>query len=519
LNKVHLELQQITAQRQQMAQELQESNERFLSLLTALPDIIFIFDEEGRYIEILTSENDLLYADLQELKGQLIHEVLPKESADLFFLTIQKTLETGKNQILEYQLEVPAGQIWFEGRTAPMKQRFNNKEAVVWIAKNISERKNLEVQLQQSQKIEALGTLAGGIAHDFNNILAIILTNTEILLMDLPPDFKGKQKLKNIEQVGERATNLIKQILTFSRMETTWLKPINISSVIQETLRLVRATIPVNIEIHQNFKENYSNILADVTQIQQIIVNLCTNAYHAIGDASGVIEVSLKEIKEDKLLKIMVSDTGCGIPQEDIDKIFDPFFTTKGVGKGTGLGLSVVHGIVENHQGKIKVESELGKGSTISLYFPTVETESSEAIVLEPILNKGTDGTRMRHILLVEDETEIAELYQDFLERLGYDVTLCSNGSDALTLFKEDPNQFDLVLTDQAMPHMTGKQLAKELFLIRPDMPVILTTGYSDALTEEEAKELGIRKYLMKPIKLKTLQQAIEEYLEKGTLS
>lgn len=263
--------------------------------------------------------------------------------------------------------------------------------------------------------------------------------------------------------------------------------------------------------------------MADATQIYQIMLNLCTNAYHAMEDTGGVLEVTLKEwigpppaleMKAENYLELSVKDNGCGISKEDQERIFDPFFTTKEVGKGTGLGLAVVFGIIEKHQGKITVDSKIDKGTTISIFFPTIANEVSKETNKESVIaKKGEADSPVRLILIVEDEPTVSRVYKRFLEKRGYVVTVCSDGYDALALFKKNPNQFDLVLTDQAMPNMTGKQLTKELLAIRPDLPVLLSTGYSDVITEEEARELGIRKYLMKPVKLENLKQEIDECL------
>ncbi len=387
----------------------------------------------------------------------------------------------------------------------------------------INDLKSTQAQLVQSQKMEALGTLAGGIAHDFNNILVSILGNAELGLMELSQDRQERAYFENILESGERAANLVRQIVTFSRMEAIRLKSVNLASIIPEALKIARATIPTNIEIRQDVLEVCPNIMADATQIYQIMLNLCTNAYHAMEDTGGVLEVTLKEwigpppaleMKAENYLELSVKDNGCGISKEDQERIFDPFFTTKEVGKGTGLGLAVVFGIVEKHQGKITVDSKIDKGTTISIFFPTTANEVSKETNKESVIaRKGEADSPVRLILIVEDEPMVSRVYKRFLEKMGYVVTVCSDGYDALALFKKNPNQFDLVLTDQAMPNMTGKQLTKELLAIRPDLPVLLSTGYSDVITEEEAQELGIRKYLMKPVKLENLKQEIDECL------
>ncbi len=406
-----------------------------------------------------------------------------------------------------------------------------NPSGLMSTSTDITERKQLEVQLQRSSKMEGLGNLAGGIAHEFNNIMGAILGNAEIATMNLPIDSDVRENLENISKSGERAANLVRQIMTFSRMDVTCLKPINISSVVKDALQMVRSTTPVAIEIRQNIPKECFTIMADTSQIYQIILNLCINACQAMGDGVGVLEVTLKNERcegcflnlhvcriktETGCLQLVISDTGSGIPLEDQGKIFDPFFTTKEIGKGTGLGLAVVHGIIEKHQGMITVESKIGKGTTFSIFFPTIESEVHKEPTKEPILKKVAGGTPMRHILIAEDEPFLVNMYQKFLEGQGYIVTTCGDGSEALALFKKNLDKFDLVFTDQAMPKMPGKYLSQELLKIKPELPIILATGYSDLITEEDAKKSGIRKYLNKPIALPKLSQTIAECLKKS---
>ena len=392
-----------------------------------------------------------------------------------------------------------------------------DEEHQVAHVRDISERIDLEAQLRQSQKMESLGTLAGGIAHDFNNILGIILGNTEMCMRKLPEDGKARKHLESIYKSGKRAVNLVRQIMTFSRMDTTSFKPLNLSLVVHEALKMARATIPTNIQIHQNLSEDCPAICADETQMHQIILNLCANAHHAMEETGGTLEITLEEVRDypssmdmgdGPCLKLTVKDSGQGIELDDLEQIFDPFFTTKDIGKGTGLGLAVVHGIVEKHRGKITVESQRSQGTVFSIFFPTIEAECQDTRAQDSALKKGNG-----HILIVEDEPELAILYREFLEGLDYVITVCGDGLDALAKFKENPNHFDLVLTDHAMPNMTGKQLIPKLLDIRSEMPIILSTGYSDLMSEEEAQALGVRKYLMKPFELTLLQDTIEECL------
>ncbi|MCP4111483.1 MAG: response regulator [Desulfobacteraceae bacterium] len=385
---------------------------------------------------------------------------------------------------------------------------------------DVTERKKLEVQLRQSQKMEALGALAGGIAHDFNNILFPIIGYSEIT-MDYVPD--GSLAQKNLEQIliaAERASELIKQILTFSRQGEHKKKPLKMQLIIKEALKLVRSTLPSTIEIKRKIKE-CGPVLADPSQIHQVIMNLCTNAYYSMREKGGILEVTLEEVEIDSdeqgaklhmtsglYLKLSVSDTGHGMDKVAMERIFDPFFTTRKREEGTGLGLSVVHGIVTSHDGHVSVYSEPDKGAVFNIYLPMIEMRDSEYEIKnspEPV------PTGTERILLVDDEGQIAVMEKQMLERLGYHVTIRTSSPDALELFRTKPEKFDLVITDMTMPNMTGLELSGELLHIRPDIPIILCTGFSEIISEEKAKLSGIRKFVMKPMLRVQIAKIIRE--------
>ncbi|PCI26146.1 MAG: hypothetical protein COB67_10335 [SAR324 cluster bacterium] len=481
---------------------------------------------EFRYFRINQNLADLNGLTVEDHLGKTLVEVLP-HAKEMILPELRQVMETGEAILhREFSIELPKNPkpVHLIDWHVPIRGEDNQPKAIVSVVLDVTELKETQEQLRQSQKMEALGTLAGGIAHDFNNILAVILGNVEMGVrelgrMKISSNRKVWKYLDTIQQSTERASNLVRQILTFSRMETTWLKPTNISSVIQDALRMLRATIPNNIEIHKKIQED-CHIMADETQIHQTIINLCTNAYHALEETGGVVEISLEKMKtwqssvfkrQIPCFRLSVRDNGIGIPPENLEHIYDPFFTTKEVGKGTGLGLAVVHSIVEKHKGEIIVESKVGKGTTVSIYFPLAPTEAQQKIDKEA-LTKEKD--KVGHILVVEDEPALIELYEEFLEALGFVVTRCQNGLSALEEFKKNPEQFDLVLTDMAMPKMTGKQLSVELLKMRPDLPIILLTGYSDIFSKEEAQLEGIYHYLSKPISLALLQRTIENCLK-----
>ncbi|MBU0909164.1 MAG: response regulator [Proteobacteria bacterium] len=386
----------------------------------------------------------------------------------------------------------------------------------------LQERERLLADLRQAQKMEAIGTLAGGIAHDFNNILSAILGFTEISLMEVKKGSKLHHNLSMVNKAGDRARDLVAQILTFSRHSQIERYPILVAPIIKEALKLLRATLPSSIEIHQNIHSGTGKVLADPVQIHRIMMNLCTNAFHAMDGTGGVLEINLVEEEIDKkkaeqirdlqpgpYLRLSVSDTGSGIKPEILDRIFDPFFTTKEKGQGTGMGLSMVHGIMKEYNGAIKVQSEVGKGSVLHLYFPLIRgIDDLTDNVETPLLVKGKG-----RILLVDDEQDLAEMGRNLLELLGYDVVSCTDSIEALKTFKNDPDSFDLVVTDQTMPMMSGMELAREIMKTRPQMPIFLCTGYSSFVSQQDAKQLGIREFFLKPISAEELSQAIHRHL------
>jgi signal transduction histidine kinase/ActR/RegA family two-component response regulator len=406
----------------------------------------------------------------------------------------------------------------------------NNHLVRAWgVQREITERKQaeamqtkLEAKLRQAQKMEAIGTLAGGIAHDFNNILGAIIGYTELATLDLTKEAPSRESLAEVLKAGNRAKELVRQILSFSRQEEHERKPMQLQSVIDEALKLLRATLPSTIEIRATLDPKTSLILGDPTQIHQVMMNLGTNAWHAMSEHGGTLEVSLTSIDVDssfaqthadlepgRYLRLMVSDTGCGIERAALDRIFEPFFTTKAPGAGTGLGLAVVHGVVKRHQGAISVYSEHPKGTTFNVYFPVHKVEDRQVVDEPKSIEKG-NGER---ILFVDDEAPLAALGKSMLERLGYRVTAQTDSLQALNTFSAQSDQFDLVITDQTMPSLSGAEMAKLMLKIRPELPVILATGYSTTINPEKAKSIGIRELLLKPNTTQTLGEAIRRAL------
>jgi PAS domain S-box-containing protein len=391
------------------------------------------------------------------------------------------------------------------------------------IYEDVTERKRLENHLQQAQKMEAIGTLAGGIAHDFNNILAAILGYGELLAYEMQKDTSAWQNLQAVLKSSHRAKDLVGQILAFSRQNELNLMPVQISSIVKETLKMLRASLPTTIEIRRKIETTDGIVNANPTQIHQVLMNLCTNAGHAMRDRGGVLEVSLGRIKVDKkqhfahpdvepgdFLKLRVSDTGHGMTADTIERIFDPYFTTKEAGEGTGLGLAVVQGIVRSHGGVVTVKSAPEKGSVFEVYLPEIQKK----ITAKPDSVKAY-RTGQETILFVDDEQTLVTMSKQMLELLGYQAVTRTSSIEAFELFQHDPYRFDLIITDMTMPNMTGEKLAGKVLDIRPDIPVILCTGYSEQITEQRAKELGIKAFLMKPLVMKDLADKIRDVLDR----
>ncbi len=462
----------------------------------------------------------------ENLEGKKLRDILSKEEARAC-ITFNKEIFRGKKQIrteqwLKNGKEEPHA--FYVVRT-PKLDNNGNIEYVVCTAHDITERKRmekekkkLEARLRQAQKMEAIGTLAGGIAHDFNNILFPILGYSEMLMNDAPDNSDLKRDLSMIFNGTKRARDLVKQILAFSRQREYDLKPIKVHLVVKETLKLIRSSIPATIDIMQNIID-CELVMADYTQIHQVAMNLLTNAYHAMEKKGGKLKVTLKEVdlRADDLkgmppgtyVRLTISDTGIGMDQSTIDRIFDPYFTTKKEGKGTGLGLAVVHGIIKSHGGHISVYSELGKGSEFHVYLPVIKAQQeTKQIEIQPIKKSN------ERILVVDDEKMVVEIQQKMLKRLGYDVTSCTSSVEALKAFQANPDNFDLIITDMTMPNMTGDQLAQKIMEIRTDIPIILCSGFSEKMSNEKAKSLGIKKFLMKPVLIKDLSITIRRALD-----
>lgn len=396
-----------------------------------------------------------------------------------------------------------------EATIAPIRDETGRITHNVSVQRDMTQESELRRQLRQAQKMEAIGSLAGGIAHDFNNILVPIIGHAEIALLEAPEGSHIRNSLREILKAAARAKDLVGQILAFSRQSEIEFRPLKINIVVREAVRLLRASIPPSIDIVNRVSKNCGPVMGDPSQIHQVILNLATNAYHAMAETGGTMTVSLSEVVLDdspsgsgpqmpkgRYVRLSVEDTGCGFDKTMIDKIFDPYFTTKPQGEGTGLGLSVVHGIVTSHAGRIFADSTPGQGSRFTVYLPRVDSLSPSST----IGNRPRPVGGSEHILVVDDEEAITGMFKKMLKRLGYDVTTCESGEEARDLLRSNPKGFDLVITDYAMPRMSGIELAEALREIRPDMPILLCTGVSETLSLSDMEPFGIADILLKPV-------------------
>ena len=441
-------------------------------------------------------------------------------------------LKTGAHYDVERRIlrNTDGALVWIRSRAELVRDQQGVVKKMVGTIQDITdwklaeeERERLQAQLVQAQKMEAVGTLAGGIAHDFNNILGAIVGYAELSLYELPEDHPVRANLVQVLSAGERAGKLVRQILSFSRRVEQEQEPCLLAPIVKEALKLMRATLPTTIEISQDIDDESGTVMADPTQIHQVIMNLCANAAHAMQDGGGLLAVSLGQARLDdedaagyvdlspgSYLRLTVDDTGVGMDKGTVQRIFEPFFTTKEGGGGTGLGLSVVHGIVKSHGGAITVYSEPGAGSTFHVYLPLLQAEAEDLTVRDaaPI------PTGVERVLFVDDEPALVELGRQMLKRLGYEVTAVGSSLEALELFQSGPDKFDLVITDMTMPRMTGLDLSGELRRIRPEVPIILCTGFSAQISADNVRAAGIDRMLMKPLVLGNVAEVIRSVLD-----
>ncbi|MBS3751284.1 MAG: PAS domain S-box protein, partial [Anaerolineales bacterium] len=520
-------------ERKKAEEALRRSELQYRRLYESIRDAILVADTERNIIDCNQAFTEMFGYSIQEIKGMKTHALYQNYEEYLKMgEEIRKNIGSTKF-VYTINYKKKSGEI-FPGETNTFYLTNNDNEIIGFIGmiRDITERKKaeqerdkLEAQLRQAQKMEAIGTLAGGIAHDFNNILSSVIGYAELSLDEVE---KGSVLHRNLSQVltaGNRAKDLVKQILTLSRREEQEFQLTPVVPLVKEALKMLRSTFPSSIEIRENILPEQAVVHGDPTQLHQVLVNLATNAKQAMSDQGGVLEVSVEPVSFDEnigkkypemapgnYVRISVSDTGCGISEQYFDKIFEPYFTTSETGTGTGLGLSVVHGIVKSHSGHITVYSEPGKGTTFHVYLPLAEQERSRDTSTGQVGKELPTGTES--ILLVEDEKPIIDMQQQILETLGYHVTSRTSSVEALEAFRANPYKFDLLVTDITMPNMTGDRLALKVKEIRPDIPVILCTGFSEKINDQQSKDLGIEGFLMKPVTKKDMAEAVRKVLD-----
>ena len=566
LSMINAALQEEIAERKRTEIALRESEQRWVTTLSSIGDAVIATDTSGRIM--------FMNALAEALTGWTLHDASQKQVYKVFRIINMHTRREVENPVAKVLRDgVVVGlandtilvrkdgtEVPIDDSGAPIKEANGRVMGVVLVFRDIAERKRaeetvqkaydelelrvrertielqqaydklmaetkekerLEAQLRQAQKMEALGTLAGGVAHDFNNMLAAIIGFSEIAAERIPAESGVQRHIKRILEAGLRGRDLVKQMLAFSRQTEQEKKPLLASSIVKESIKLLRASIPSTVSISFRAKSESGLSLGDPVQIQQVLMNLCTNAAYAMREKGGTLDIELSDhgvstlsddphsIKPGLYVKLIVRDTGAGISPDIVDKIFDPFFTTKKLGEGTGLGLSVVHGIVKQHDGYITVESEPGRGSTFTVYFPKITAAPETDAIRDDAPPTGSE-----RILFIDDEQALAEMGEDILAELGYKVTSQMSGREALSLFKLDPSRFDLVITDQTMPEMTGVELAKELLAVKADLPIILCTGFSHLVDADKARAAGIRAFAMKPLTKMEIARTIRNVLD-----
>ena len=515
--------------RKQTEYKLRQSEENLHITLESIGEGVIATDNHGN----ITRMNPV--AEL--LTGWKLEETKNKPLADVFNIVnartkepvsdpVKRVLEGGEATGLENDTSLIAkdgAEHQIAKSASPIKDVDGEIKGVVLVFRDVTKEYEKQAQTRQQQKMEAIGTLAGGIAHDFNNVLSVIACYSEMGERSLPEDDEYREYFQEINAASNRAVDLVNQILIFTRQSDVKLEALIVGPLIEEAIKFLRATLPTTIEIYQNIQPDCGKIMAYPTQIHQIVMNLCTNAGYAMQENGGVLTIRLSDFEINKTnlpkpnmnignyVQLTVEDTGVGIPNETLEHIFDPFFTTKPVGEGTGMGLSVIHGIVEDYGGTITVESKIGKGTKFEIYFPVVKKDIKSPESETAVIHKGNE-----RILFVDDEEILVKLEKKMAESFGYEVTIANSSWKALEIFESNKDKFDLIITDQTMPGMTGIELAKKIWEIHPDIPIILTTGFSHTIDEEKTRDLGFIGFLKKPINREVFLSTIRKALNRN---
>lgn len=506
---------------------LEESEERYREIFDTISDSLVICDSQGVIVQVNHAATRNYGYSFEEMVGMDTRKLITNEYQHVFNEFLQMVEKTGR--FYGETVDIRKNGSLMNTEVAGSVIKLNGQVRLLAIVRDVTarkkaeeERKKLEELLRQSQKMEAIGTLAGGIAHDFNNILSAILGYSELTLEKIGRNSESFENIKKILAAGNRAKELVKQILAFSRKDIKEKEPVILNEIIHEVLKFLRSTLPSTIEIREFLDEQVFPVLANPTQLHQVVMNLCANAAHAMRKKGGILEITLKELELDLdtakmkglnpgiYQRLTFRDTGCGMPPEIVNRIFEPYFTTKNKDEGTGMGLAVVHGIVNNHNGAISVYSEIDQGTEFQLLFPVTTQGKISSVEKKVDIPGGNE-----HILWIDDNQALVQLGCDMLSSLGYRVTGKNNSLDALAIFKLAPHNFDLIISDQTMPKMTGVDLAQRLKDIRPDIPVLIATGYSRDIDEKNFQSLGIDGFLMKPLVKRDLGIAIRRVLDK----
>ena len=526
LMSTNVQLESKIAEQRLTQESLKKSQERYKTLTNNLHVGIYrnTAGPQGKFIEANPAIVKMFgFSNRDEFVAVKVSDLYQNPSDRNFFN--EKMLKNGVVSRYEVKLKKVDGTP-FDGSVSAVavKDADGTVKYYDGIIEDITGKRELELQLQQVQKMEAIGTLAGGIAHDFNNILGAILGYAQLAAMDLPENSEAQQHVEQILTASDRAKSLVGQILAFSRQSKPEKIPVDIGIIIKEALKLLRASLPANIEIRHNVKSNLGSVMADQTQIHQIMMNLGTNALHAMERIGGLLDIALvpvelketdvadcHDLKAGHYLKLTVIDTGHGMDATTVTRIFDPYFTTKDANEGTGLGLATVHGIVKDHGGFISVDTEPGQGTTFKVFLPCIEDRVKNKEDTPQSLSKGSE-----QILFLDDDKVLVDIGEQMIKRLGYRVDCRTSPYEALEAFKDHPEKYDTVITDMTMPGMSGEVFAKEILKLRPDIPVIICTGFSNMMSQEKANEAGIKGFLMKPVTLSDLSECIRKVLDQN---
>jgi signal transduction histidine kinase/ActR/RegA family two-component response regulator len=509
-------------ERKQSENTLRKSEKKFRSMMDSFTDPLYICSSEFK-IEYMNpamtrrigrnATGEPCYGALHGLDRKCDWCVFDKVgSGEIIEVNIKSPLDDRNYHVTNMPIYNPDGTI----------SKMTIFRDITDYLKALSEKEQAQEQIRQAHKMKAIGTLTGGIAHEFNNMLGIIIGNVELAADDIAEDNPAADYIEEIRIASLRARDVVQKLMIAAQKNPTQRKPIQISAVVKDSLDLLRKTIPADIDIRPKIACTSERILADQSEIHQVMINLCTNSAHAVKNESGVLEVLLETVTLDErfaarfkdllpgdYVRLTVRDNGEGIAPGDMDRIFDPYFTTKDIDEGLGMGLAVVHGIVKKNNGAIHIESNVGKGTTVEVLFPLLETLSKEEVEQSETLPTGTE-----RILFIDDEASLVKMVKQMLERSGYEVVGKTSSTDAVKVFTENPGRFDLVISDISMPDMPGDRLAQKMIQIRPDIPIIVCTGHSDRIDEKKAQDMGIQAFIMKPLTKADLTKTVRKVLD-----